>query len=49
MCALHLSLPLGTAVGKYHTDCQPRAVIFMCASLRALVMYYSVNLPLSAG
>lgn len=48
MCALHLSVPLSTAVGKYHADCQPRAVIFMCASLCALVMY-SANLPLSAG
>lgn len=49
MCTLHLSVPLGTAVGKYRTDCQLRAVIFMCASLRALIMYYSANLPLSAG
>ena len=49
MCTLHLSVPLGTAGGKYHADCQPRAVIFMCASLRALVMYCSANLPLSAG
>lgn len=50
MCTLNLSVPLSTAVGKWHADCQPHAVIFfLCASLHVLVVYYSANLPLSAS
>lgn len=34
MCTLNLSVPLSTAVGKCHADCQPHAVIcfFVCIS-----------------
>lgn len=44
-----LCVCLGTAVRKHHAGCQPRAGIFLCTSLHALVMCYSANLPLSVG